>query len=269
MSLTLKGLKGITQWALEMNQMLEVKGLSKRFGHVQAVNDFDITIRPGEIVGLIGPNGAGKTTLIRSIGDILRNDGGKIHIGGFDMATHPVECKRLFAYIPEMPHPYEYLTVWEHVTFIARAYSMQGWEAYAEELLRDFDLIEKTHELVTTLSKGQKQKLTIVCGFIHMPQLIMLDEPLIGIDPKGARALKDRLVSGAREEGLAVLLSSHMLGLVEELADRVVIMHSGRKLAEGTLEELKDLARETEDARLEDAFLAITENAPPPKEWEA
>jgi len=251
-----------------MGPMLEVRGLSKRFGKVQAVDDFDITVNPGEIVGLIGPNGAGKTTLIRSVCDILKMDAGNVRVGGFSLASEPVDCKRLFAYVPEVPYPYEYLTVWEHVTFIARAYSMQDWEPYAEELIAAFDLDEKRDELVTTLSKGQKQKLTIVCGFIHVPKLYMLDEPLIGIDPRGARALKDRLVTGAREEGLAVLLSSHMLDLVEKLADRVVIMNKGRKLAEGTLEDLKAQTRETGDATLEDAFLSITENAPPPPAWD-
>ena len=251
-----------------MGAMLEVKGLSKSFGKVQAVDDFDLRMNPGEIVGLIGPNGAGKTTLIRSVCDILKMDAGDVRVGGHPLATEPVECKRLFAYVPEVPYPYEYLTVWEHVTFIARAYSMRDWEPYAQELIAAFDLEEKRDELVTTLSKGQKQKLTIVCGFIHTPRLFMLDEPLIGIDPKGARALKDRLWEGAREEGLAVLLSSHMLGLVEELADRVVIMNKGRKLAEGTLADLKAAARETIDATLEDTYLSITENAPPPPAWD-
>ncbi len=247
-----------------MVSMLEVKGLSKAFGKVQAVDGFDLQVAPGEIVGLIGPNGAGKTTLIRCASDILRLDAGEIRMGGHSMAGDPVACKRLFAYVPEVPYPYEYLTVYEHMTFLARVYSMRDWEPYAEELLDAFDLTEKRDELVTTLSKGQKQKLTIICGFIHTPRLFMLDEPLIGIDPKGARALKQRLVHGAREEGLAVLLSSHMLDLVEKLADRVVIMNKGRKLAEGTIAELKAQAHETDNATLEDTFIAITTDAPPP-----
>lgn len=238
--------------------MLTVKGLKKSFRTNKAVDDVSFKMDRGEILGLVGPNGAGKTTLIRCICSILKMDKGRVTIIGKDLYRDAPGSRRPMAYVPEIPYPYDYLTVHEHIEFIARAYSIEDWKEEAEDLLKRFDLWKKKDDLVHTLSKGQKQKLTIVCAAIHHPRVILLDEPLIGIDPKGARALKDLVRQWAKEKR-CVLLSSHMLGLVEALCHRILIMDDGKIVARGTIDELRARARMGEDASFEDTFISITE----------
>jgi len=235
--------------------MLSVNKLTKRFKTVTAVDRVSFQVQPGECYGIVGPNGAGKTTLIRSICTLLKFEGGIVEIGGHDIREKPVEAKKLLSYVAELPVPYDRLTVWEHVSFIARAYFMKNWQKDAEQLLDEFDLTEKRDEFVKYLSKGQKQKLTIICALIHKPKLLLLDEPLIGIDAKGARALKNHIKRVCAEGG-SVLLSAHMLHFVETLCDRIMVMEKAKMVAEGSLEELKE--RYFSKGDLEDLVIRIT-----------
>lgn len=240
--------------------MLEVVGLYKSFRSVRAVSGLSLHVQAGEIVGLLGPNGAGKTTTLRCICGILHPDAGRIVVGGYDLATQEQQAKRLIAFIPEVPNPYELLTVREHVQFVAMCYGTMGvFHERLEELLQRFELKEKENELVATLSKGMKQKLAVACAFVHNAKLFLCDEPLIGIDPKGQHELKSEL-QRLRDDGCAILVSTHQLDTAERLCDRVVIMQAGRKLAEGTLKELQAQAQMA-DSTLEQVFLRLTEEA--------
>lgn len=238
--------------------MLIVKNLSKRFDKTQAVDNFSFNLKPGEILGLVGPNGAGKTTLIRCICGILQIDSGLVKIKGYDLIKGGHLARGRLGYVAEVPYPYELLTVWEHILFISRAYSITDWEQPAENMLERFDLTDKKNDLVTTLSKGMKQKLSIICTYIHNPDILLLDEPIIGIDPKGVRYLKE-LVRTSASEGKAVLISSHMLDLIEKLCTRIIIMDKGRKLIDGRMRYLQRQARLGLEATFEDTFIKITE----------
>jgi ABC-2 type transport system ATP-binding protein len=238
--------------------MLKIVGLTKFFGGFAAVQNLSFDVNPGEIVGLLGPNGAGKTTTIRCITSILQPSAGWITINGFDIATRPDDAKRHLAYVPELPNPYEMLTVLEHMRFVAAAYNAEAEMAHAEEVLTRLDLWDKRHELGGSLSKGMKQKLACACAFIHKPGFYCFDEPLIGIDPKGARELKNMLME-RRDAGDAVLVSTHMLDTAERLCDRVVIMNHGMLVIEGTMDELHERMSLGEHATLEEMFLQLTE----------
>jgi ABC-2 type transport system ATP-binding protein len=237
--------------------MLRIEGLTKYFGQLPAVYNLHFQVNPGEIVGLLGPNGAGKTTTLRCIASILQPTQGRITIGGYDLATQTEDAKRQFAYVPEVPNPYEMLTILEHLRFVCAAFDAPWDAAAAEELLKRMDLWEKRNELAATLSKGMRQKLACVCAVIHRPRVLCLDEPLIGLDPKGARELKN-ILSERRAAGDAVLVSTHMLDTAERLCDRVVIMNKGQVLAEGTVAHLHEMTAMTPDASLEDVFLRLT-----------
>lgn len=238
--------------------MLDVRNLSKSFRKVRAVIDFNLKVRKGEAVGVVGPNGAGKTTALRCICGVMRPDSGRININGHDLYNNPVEAKRLLGYVPEIPYPFPYLTVWEHIMFIARAFSIQDWEDKAEEFLEIFDLIEKRNEYCMTLSKGMKQKVMLISAFIHDPQVLIMDEPLYGIDPKGSYALK-RLLKDRLSDSTCAVISSHTLGLIEAICPRVAVMNKGKIVAIGTYEELRERAAEREDATFEEVFVKITE----------
>ncbi len=240
--------------------MLEVANLYKFFRHVRAVNGLSLHVQAGEIVGLLGPNGAGKTTTLRCICGILRPDAGQIAVGGYDLATQEQQAKRLMAFIPEMPNPYDLLTVREHIQFVAMCYgTLRTFHERIQELLDRFDLRDKENELVATLSKGMKQKLAVACAFVHDARVYLCDEPLLGIDPRGQHELKTEL-QRLRDEGCAILVSTHQLDTAERLCDRVIIMQAGRKLAEGTLEELRAQSQMA-DSTLEQVFLRLTEEA--------
>ncbi len=242
--------------------MIEVQGYSKRFGDLAAVSDLTFDVRPGEIVGLVGPNGAGKTTTLRALAGILKPDRGTISIGGIDMARDPVAAKRLLAYVPDTPHPFDLLTVVEHLRFTALAYRVEGAEARFDDLLREMEIFEKKDELASTLSRGMQQKLAIGCAFLHEPRAILLDEPLTGLDPKAIRNMRESIAVRAKA-GAAVLLSSHLMELVERLCDRVLVLHRGTRRAFGTLDEIRAASTSGSDASLEDVFLAITEGPGP------
>jgi ABC-2 type transport system ATP-binding protein len=240
--------------------MIEVTGFSKRYGDTQAVSDLTFDVKPGEIVGLVGPNGAGKTTTLRAIAGILKLDAGWIRVAGQDVARAPVEAKRVLAYVPDTPHPFDLLTVGEHLRFAALAYRVKAGEADFDALLSEMELLEKKDELASSLSRGMQQKLAIACAFLHEPKAVLLDEPLTGLDPRAIRNMRESIVARARA-GASVLLSSHLLELVERLCDRVMVLHRGTKLALGTLEEIRGVAAASSDASLEEVFLRITEPA--------
>ena len=239
--------------------LLAVHNLSKRYRKFAALSDLSFYVAGGEIVGLLGPNGAGKTTTLRFIAGIVRPTAGSVIVGGHDLAIEEQEAKRLLAFVPEQPNPYELLTVWEHLRFIALAYNTtDGFEERANELLARFDLTDKRGALVGTLSKGMRQKLTIACAFLHRARVFLFDEPLIGLDPRGARELRQRIAGAARDEGAAILVSTHMLDTAERLCDRILILRQGVKIAEGTLADLQRRAEASGDASLEDVFLTLT-----------
>jgi ABC-2 type transport system ATP-binding protein len=237
--------------------LLAIENLTKFYGRTRAIDNLSFSVAGGEIVGLLGPNGAGKTTALRCIATILQPTAGRITICGHDLATDELNAKRLLAYVPELPNPYEMLTVLEHLRFIAAAYDAEEQMAGAEALLQRFDLWEKRNELAASLSKGMRQKLAAACAFLHHARVYCFDEPMIGIDPKGARELKDMLAE-RRDAGNAVLVSTHQLDTAERLCDRVIILQHGQVVAEGTLSELHARARMASDATLEDLFLRLT-----------
>ena len=237
--------------------MLKVEGLNKRFGDVQAVKDFYMSIEREEIVGLVGPNGAGKTTAIECMITVQNADSGKVFIEGHDIYKEPEKAKASIAYVTEIPALLPVLTVNEQIQFTAEIFSSKDWKPKAETMLDGFDLTDKRDNYTWTLSKGQKQKVAIISALAHNPNLLFFDEPLLGIDPKGARYLKDLLRDHARNGG-SILISSHTLSLIEELCDRIYIMDKGNIKASGTLDQLKSEARDPL-GNLESVFLKITE----------
>jgi ABC-2 type transport system ATP-binding protein len=242
-----------------------IDNLSKRFGTLDAVSDLSFQARDGEIVGLLGPNGAGKTTTIRCIAGLLNPTSGTIAIDGHDMAADAEDARRAFAYVPEVPSVYDLLTVMEHLRFVAAAYDTETEMARAEEILMRLDMWDKRHALASGLSKGMKQKLACACAFIHRARNFCLDEPLIGLDPKGARELKEMLIE-QRANGMAVLVSTHQLDVAERLCDRVVIINKGSLIEQGTIAELRQRLERGSDTTLEDMFLKLTEEAAGPAE---
>jgi len=240
--------------------MLLVENLVKSFKGFRAVDGVSFRVDAGEIVGLLGPNGAGKTTTLRCITGILKPDAGRIQIGDYDLATHEQHAKRLLAFIPELPNPYELLTVREHMRLVAMCYdTLHLYEQRADELLQRYELADKANALAGTLSKGMKQKLAVVCALVHDAKVFLCDEPLMGIDPRGQYTFKAEL-QRLRDEGCAILVSTHQLDTAERLCDRVIIMHKGRLLTEGTLSELQQRAQ-MEGSTLEEVFLRLTEES--------
>ena len=237
--------------------MIEVQGLTKLYGELVAVDDLSFHVSPGEVLGLVGPNGAGKTTTLRSLVGIVRPTRGTIQIGGHDLERDPVAAKRLLAFMPDEPHLFEYLTVEEHLRFTARLYQVPDVERRLPTLLGELELADKAGALPAELSRGMRQKLVIACGLLHEPRVLLFDEPLTGLDPAGIRRMKQTIVERARQ-GAAVLLSSHLLHLVEEICTRVFIMNKGRRVAIGTIDEILAGRPELRGRSLEDIFLTLT-----------
>ena len=237
---------------------IEVTNLTKNYGALVAVDALSFQLEPGRILGLVGPNGAGKTTTLRAIAGIHPPTEGQINICGIDLRVDPVEAKRRLAFMPDEPRLFDYLTVEEHLQFVARLYGTVGYRDTLTALLEEFELSDKRKALPGELSRGMKQKLMIACGFIHAPDLLIFDEPLTGLDPLGIRRMKESINRRAKA-GASVILSSHLLHLVEELCDSVLVIQRGRRVAYGTIDELKwQIAQGRTDVSLEDAFLKIT-----------
>ncbi len=242
--------------------MLQVENLVKEYKGFRAVNDLSFTISPGEIVGLLGPNGAGKTTAMRCVAGILKPSHGRILINGWDIQTDQAKAKAGMAFVPELPSLYELLTVQEHLRFVAMCFdTLDLFESRKDELLRRYHLAEKKDDLVATLSKGMKQKLAVACALVHSANVMLFDEPIIGIDPAGVAEIKDEL-RRAKDSGVAVLVSTHLLDTAEKLCDRVIILARGKMLVEGTLAELQTLPGMTGKS-LEDVFLELTDESRP------
>ncbi|MGE0439248.1 MAG: ABC transporter ATP-binding protein [Gemmatimonadales bacterium] len=242
--------------------MIEADGLTKSYDGFTAVDGLSFAVGAGEVLGLVGPNGAGKTTTLRSLCGIINPTAGRIRIAGYDLATDPVAAKQRLAFIPDEPHLFDYLTVEEHLRFIARLYGVVDAEARAPGLLEELELTEKRRSLPTELSRGMKQKLAIACGLLHDPEVLILDEPLTGLDPGGIRKMRATIAARARA-GTAVLLSSHLLHLVEELCTKLLVIRRGRVVATGTLDEIVTARPELAGLTLEEVFLALTADGAP------
>ena len=201
--------------------------------------------------------GAGKTTTMRCITGILQPTAGRIRVAGADLAEDPLPAKQATAFIPDTPTPFDMLTVLEHLQFTALAYEVEGSAERFDALLAEFELSEKRDELASSLSRGMRQKLAIACAFLREPRLILFDEPLTGLDPKAIRMMRGSIRRRA-DAGAAIIISSHLLDLVEKQCDRILVLHRGRRLAEGTLDDLRAAAR-SDGGSLEEAFFAITE----------
>jgi ABC-2 type transport system ATP-binding protein len=238
--------------------VIQVSHLTKAYGAFRAVDDLSFDVGAGEIVGLIGPNGAGKTSTLRSIVGIQAPTSGRVVIGGYDVVLEPVEAKRRIAFMADEPSLFEYLTVMEHLRLTGRIYRVPDVEARARQLLDELDLVGKERALPGELSRGMKQKVAIACGLLHDPQALLFDEPLTGLDPLGIRQMKATIRARARA-GRAVIVSSHLLHLVEEICTRIVIINRGVKVADGTLAELSAQAQLAHgDSSLEQIFLTVT-----------
>lgn len=243
--------------------MLQTFGLVKEFKNTRAVDGLDMEIKPGEIVGLLGPNGAGKTTALRCIAGILRPTAGRVIINGFDIVEDQGKAKARLAFVPEVPSLYELLTVEEHLKFVAMCFNMvPRFQELKDILLARYHLDEKRNDLVATLSKGMRQKLSVACALVHDANVMLFDEPLIGVDPAGAHELKQEIVR-AKNDGAAILISTHLLDTAERLCDRVIILAKGHKLIEGSLEELRQSSSML-GGSLEEIFLKLTEDGPAP-----
>ena len=242
--------------------MIKLTNLVKRYGSFTAVNSINLEVPRGELFGFLGPNGAGKTTTLRMIAGILRPTSGSVHIGGIDLAADPIAAKSKLGFIPDRPFIYEKLTGSEFLRFVAGLYSQDGAqiEHRARELLALFDLEQWRDELVESYSHGMRQKLIISSAFVHRPEVIVVDEPMVGLDPKAARILKD-LFREYTHRGHTIMMSTHTLEVAETMCDRIGIIQGGVIRACGTMEELRASA-ETGTMGLEDIFLRLTgENA--------
>ena len=238
--------------------MIEASHLAKHFGSVKAVDDLSFRIEPGEIVGLLGRNGAGKTTTLHMLAGITRPDAGDVRICGIDLLQQPKSAKACLGFVADEPEFFEYLTVEEHLKFSGMLYGIRDGSAAADKLISGFDLEEKRRAFPEELSRGMRQKLALACVLHHEPEALLLDEPLTGLDPAGMRDMKDTILARARD-GAAILLSSHLLFLVEELCSRLLIVHDGKLVASGTMEEIRGQAGGGGTTReLEAAFLEIT-----------
>ncbi len=237
---------------------ISVQHFQRTYGTLTAVDDLSFDVGPGEIVGLIGPNGAGKTTTLRSLAGILRPTAGTILVNGHDIVTDPIAAKRALAFMPDEPHLFEYLTVREHLGLVRRLYGVEDFDRRAAALLDELELTGKEGALPGELSRGMKQKVVIACGLVREPAALLFDEPLTGLDPIGIRRMRQTILTRAKG-GAAILVSSHLLTLVEEICSRVVIMDHGRKIADGSVAELAaraDMA--AAGSRLEEIFLRVT-----------
>lgn len=239
--------------------MIEVRGLVKRYGRFTAVDGLSFEVAAGRVLALLGPNGAGKSTTIRAVTGQVLPTAGTVTVGGHDVTRRPLEAKALIGYVPDRPYLYPNLTGRELLRFLGRLRRVEGAEERARELLERFELTRAADELVQTYSHGMRQRLTFCAALLHRPQALVIDEPMVGLDPRGARDVR-LLMRRHADEGGAVLLTTHSLAVAEAVADEIVLMSRGRAVARGTLAELR--RRVGDDAAdLEEIFLRLTEEA--------
>ena len=250
--------------------MVQVDGLTKLYGEFTAVSELSFSLQPGEVLGLVGPNGAGKTTTLRCLAGIIPPSRGTVRVGGHDMGGDAIAAKKQLAFLTDEPRLFDYLTVWQHLNFIARIYQVDHYERIGLELMEELEIANKKDAFPGELSRGMKQKLAIACGLLHSPRVIYFDEPLTGLDPIGIRRMKDSILKRAKD-GAAIIISSHLLHLVEEICSRILILKNGRKITDGTLAEItQKFSEQSGDASLEEIFFRATSEsgsapaAPPP-----
>ncbi len=237
--------------------MIAVDGLTKLYGDFAAVRDLSFTVRPGEVMGLVGPNGAGKTTTLRCLSGVIPPSNGTVVIAGHDLASDPLEAKQRLAFFSDEPRLFDYLTVRQHLEFTARLYQTRDARERASELLTMLELDDKANALPAELSRGMKQKIALACGFLHRPEVMLFDEPLTGLDPLAIRRTKDLIIQQARK-GVAILISSHLLHLLEEVCSHVLILKRGEKAAHGTLPQIRaQFSADGKEASLEEIFIRL------------
>jgi ABC-2 type transport system ATP-binding protein len=238
--------------------MIAVEALVKKYGSFTAVDGVSLSVEPGEIHGFLGPNGAGKTTTIRIIAGLLKPTGGRITINGHDLAQEPEAAKASLGFIPDRPFIYEKLTAREFLRFHGGLYGMKDAEVEerATEMLELFELTRWQGELVESFSHGMKQRLVMCSAFLHRPRAVLVDEPMVGLDPRGARLIKD-IFRHMSARGVAILMSTHTLEVAQEMCDRISIILRGQIIARGTVDELLSLAG-GEDEQLTPVFLKLT-----------
>ena len=232
--------------------MLQIEHLTKTYGEKKAVDDLSLHILPGEIYGFIGHNGAGKTTTLKSVAGILRFDAGEIRIAGTSIRTDPLACKRKLAYIPDNPDLYDYMTGIQYLNFIANIFSVSAADRQVRirELAERFELTNDLAQPIAAYSHGMKQKLAIISAWLHAPQLVVMDEPFVGLDPKAAHLLKG-MMRELCDRGGAIFFSTHVLEVAEKLCDKVAILRAGKLIRSGTMDEVKG------DDSLEEVFLEL------------
>jgi len=237
--------------------MIRLSNLTKTYGSFVAVDNIDLHVRRGELFGFLGPNGAGKTTTLRMIAGIMRPTSGCITLGGDNVQTDPMSAKQRLGFIPDRPFVYDKLTGAEFLRFVAGLYGQEGdiVEKRIDELLEVFELSMWKDELVESYSHGMRQKLIISSALIHRPEVIVVDEPMVGLDPRAARLLKD-IFRQFIERGGSVLMSTHTLEVAEAMCDQIAIIQRGKIVARGTIDELRD--QHNADGSLEDLFLKLT-----------
>src|SRR3954449_10448613 len=242
--------------------MIEVLGLTKLYEQFAAVQDLSFNVLPGQVLGLVGPNGAGKTTTLRCISGIIPPTKGSIRIAGCDLLKDPISAKRQLAFFSDEPRLFDYLTVEQHLAFVARIYQVANYKSIAQPLLEELEIADKARLLPGELSRGMKQKLAIACGLLHSPRVIFFDEPLTGLDPIGIRRMKDSILARAKD-GAAIIISSHLLHLVQEICSHILILKNGRKVIDGTMQEIRSrFAEQSVDANLEEVFFRATSEPP-------
>jgi len=245
---------------MTLNNMpaVEMKGIAKWYGKILAVDNVDLNIQQGEIFGLLGPNGSGKSTTLKMLLGLVQPEGGSVNVLGINVQEDPVAVKRQVGYVPESPRLYEFLTGIEYLDFIGDVYGMNAEEKKERinEYLKALQLEGREGDMISGYSEGMKQKVALISAFLHRPKLLILDEPLSGLDPRSARIVKD-LLHELKAQGVTTIMSTHVLEIAQALCDRIAIMYQGRLLALGTMDELRQRAM-LPDSGLEDIFLKLT-----------
>jgi len=241
--------------------MIDLINLTKDFGTTVAVNNLSLHVSPGEIYGFIGPNGAGKTTTIRMMAGIVEPSSGKIIIDGMEMKKNPVAVKKIIGIVPDRPFLYEKLTGAEFLKFIADIYEVDAktMRQRSDDLLRQFALWDWANEIIEAYSHGMKQRLIIAAALMHHPKVLVVDEPMVGLDPSAVRMVKD-IFKDLAVKNVAIFISTHTLSIAEDLCDRIGVIHKGNLVAQGTMDELNSAAQ-TQKAKLEEVFLALVNEA--------
>jgi ABC-2 type transport system ATP-binding protein len=241
--------------------MIDLINLTKDFGTTVAVNNLTLHVSPGEIYGFIGPNGAGKTTTIRMMAGIVEPSSGKIIIDGMDIKENPVAVKKIIGVVPDRPFLYEKLTGAEFLKFIADIYEVdaQSVRQRSDDLLRQFALWDWANEIIEAYSHGMKQRLIIAAALMHDPKILVVDEPMVGLDPSAVRMVKD-IFKDLAAKNVAIFVSTHTLSIAEDLCDRIGVIHKGNLVAQGTMDELNSAAQ-TQKAKLEEVFLTLVHEA--------